>query len=197
MQFAQAVDFFLSPAGATNLPDIHRLANQPASEEADALLLGYAMEGIRLAGTFGSYREAAVADTIIEDDGHEVHVRAGDRVFVSFVSGNPCAQPIGTHSHRYYQSRFRRRGTQPIFPTRTRSTLDGPRATTYIMELVRMHAWAVKSAKLRSRRCSAHSSGARTSGGLPVLRASLRRYRGQVAFSHTSVKIGALSFRSR
>ncbi len=44
------------------------------------------MEGIRLAGTFGSYREAAVADTIPEDDGREVSVKAGDRVFVSFVS---------------------------------------------------------------------------------------------------------------
>lgn len=84
--FAQAVDFYLSDAGSGHLPEIHRVANLPDSDEADALLLGYAMEGVRLAGTFGSYREAAVADTIREDDGREVPVKAGDRVFVSFVS---------------------------------------------------------------------------------------------------------------
>ncbi|KAH8904704.1 linoleate diol synthase [Coniochaeta sp. PMI_546] len=84
--FAQAVDFYLSDAGSGHLPEIHRVASLPDSDEADALLLGYAMEGVRLAGTFGSYREAAVADTIREDDGREVPVKAGDRVFVSFVS---------------------------------------------------------------------------------------------------------------
>ena len=47
------------------------------------------MEGIRLAGTFGSYREAAAADTIMEDDGREVPVKPGDRVFVSFVRHIP------------------------------------------------------------------------------------------------------------
>ncbi|KIH93820.1 prostaglandin-endoperoxide synthase 1 [Sporothrix brasiliensis 5110] len=84
--FAQAVDFFLTPAGSVHIPDIHRIANEPESPENDALLLGYAMEGIRLAGTFGSYRKAAVADVIKEDDGREVPVKVGDRVFVSFVS---------------------------------------------------------------------------------------------------------------
>ncbi len=84
--FAQAVDFYLSDKGAGHLPEIHRIANLPESAEADALLLGYAMEGVRLAGTFGSYREATVADTIREDDGMEVPVKPKDRVFVSFVS---------------------------------------------------------------------------------------------------------------
>lgn len=85
--FAQAVDFYLSPGpGAGHVAEIHRVANLADSDEADALLLGYAMEGVRLAGTFGSYREAAEADTIREDDGREVHVQPGDRVFVSFVS---------------------------------------------------------------------------------------------------------------
>jgi hypothetical protein len=84
--FAQAVDFFLSPAGQQHIPDIHRIANEPSSEETDALLLGYAMEGIRLAGTFGSYREVATNDVIHEDDGRSIPVKAGDRVFVSFVS---------------------------------------------------------------------------------------------------------------
>ncbi|KAB5575357.1 linoleate diol synthase [Coniochaeta sp. 2T2.1] len=84
--FAQAVDFYLSPKGEEHLPELHRIAKLPSSEETDALLLGYASEGIRLAGTFGSYREAAVADTIVEDDGREVSVEPKDRIFVSFVS---------------------------------------------------------------------------------------------------------------
>ena len=44
------------------------------------------MEGIRLAGTYGAYREAVLPDTIIEDDGRKVPVEAKDKVFVSFVS---------------------------------------------------------------------------------------------------------------
>jgi prostaglandin-endoperoxide synthase 1/linoleate 10R-lipoxygenase len=44
------------------------------------------MEGIRLAGTFGSCREAIVDDVIREDDGSEIAVKAKDRVFISFVS---------------------------------------------------------------------------------------------------------------
>lgn len=46
------------------------------------------MEGIRLAGTFGSYREASAEDTIREDDGREVPIKPKDRVFVSFVSSH-------------------------------------------------------------------------------------------------------------
>jgi linoleate 10R-lipoxygenase len=42
------------------------------------------MEGIRLNGTFGSYREAASACTV-DDGGRQVSVKAGDKVFVSFV----------------------------------------------------------------------------------------------------------------
>ncbi|KAJ0163325.1 Linoleate 10R-lipoxygenase [Colletotrichum tanaceti] len=84
--FAQAVDYYLSPPGAAHLEQIHKTAASPSTKESDALLLGYAMEGIRLAGTFGSYREATRDDVIVEDDGREVPVRRGDRVFVSFVS---------------------------------------------------------------------------------------------------------------
>ncbi|KAI1104345.1 linoleate diol synthase [Jackrogersella minutella] len=83
--FAQAVDYFLSPEGSKLIPELYRVANLPASEETDALMLGYCMEGIRLAGAFGSYREAAADDTIEESDGRQVPVRAGDRVFISFV----------------------------------------------------------------------------------------------------------------
>lgn len=44
------------------------------------------MEGVRLAGAFGTYRQAATADAIKEDDGREIRVEAGDRIFVSLVS---------------------------------------------------------------------------------------------------------------
>ncbi|KAL5627788.1 hypothetical protein BROUX41_002536 [Berkeleyomyces rouxiae] len=83
--FAQAVDFYLSDEGKVHIPALYDLATSSPSEATDALLLGYAMEGIRLAGTFGAYREATVANTVIEDDGRQVRVKAGDRVFVSFV----------------------------------------------------------------------------------------------------------------
>ncbi|KAK2035237.1 linoleate diol synthase [Colletotrichum zoysiae] len=84
--FAQSVDYYLSSPGSDHLEQIHKVAMSPSTKENDALLLGYAMEGIRLAGTFGSYREATQDDVIVEDDGREVPVRRGDRVFVSFVS---------------------------------------------------------------------------------------------------------------
>lgn len=92
-QFAQAVDFYLSEEGKPYTEELNRVACLPSNDESDALLLGYALEGIRLAGTFGSYREVAAADTIVEDDGREVPVAAGDRVFVSFVSCPPPNPP--------------------------------------------------------------------------------------------------------
>ncbi|KXH26512.1 linoleate diol synthase [Colletotrichum salicis] len=84
--FAQAVDYYLSPPGSKYLDQIHAVAKAPSTKESDAVLLGYAMEGIRLAGTFGSYREAVQDDVIVEDGGREVPVRRGDKIFVSFVS---------------------------------------------------------------------------------------------------------------
>ncbi|KAM0345970.1 hypothetical protein ACHAPU_006024 [Fusarium lateritium] len=84
--FAQTLDWYLSPAGEKYRPELHRIAALETGNETDTLLLGYAMEGIRMAGTFGLYREAAVADIIQEDDGRSVPVSPGDRVFVSFVS---------------------------------------------------------------------------------------------------------------
>ncbi|KAH9885692.1 linoleate diol synthase [Xylariomycetidae sp. FL2044] len=83
--FAQAVDFYLSPPGSKYLPELHRLATLPVSDETDSLLLGYCMEGIRLAGTFATYREAARDDLIMEDNGRKVPVKAKDRIYVSFV----------------------------------------------------------------------------------------------------------------
>lgn len=85
-QFAQAVDFYLSAGGQPHLEAIHRIASQGSSEETDALLLGYALEGIRMAGPPGIYRQAVAADAFTEGDGREVKVQPGDRVFVSFAS---------------------------------------------------------------------------------------------------------------
>lgn len=52
--------------------------------EADERILHYCMEGIRMNGTFGLYREA-VKPVVVEDNGRQVEVKPGDRVFVSFV----------------------------------------------------------------------------------------------------------------
>ena len=43
------------------------------------------MEGIRLNGTFGSYRRSTVSTTV-NDGGREVDIKPEDKVFVSFVS---------------------------------------------------------------------------------------------------------------
>lgn len=61
------------------------------SPEADDKLLHYAMEGIRLNGTFGSYRLCTVEKTI-DDNGRPVTVKPGDKVFTSFVDANREAE---------------------------------------------------------------------------------------------------------
>ncbi|KAI1185120.1 linoleate diol synthase [Nemania serpens] len=90
--FSQSLDYYLTPNGAKHIPELYRIANLPSSEESDSLLLGYCMEGIRLAGTFGAYREATVDDVIPEDDGSEIPVKAKDRIFVSFAAASQDAQ---------------------------------------------------------------------------------------------------------
>ena len=84
-QFTQIMDFYLSPAGLPHLPEIRRLA-QLSTPESDTLLLHYAMEGIRLNGTFGSYRRSTVTTTIEDGPGNLVSIKPDDKVFVSFVS---------------------------------------------------------------------------------------------------------------
>lgn len=87
MQFAQAVDFYLSPEGKPYIEQLTSVAAESSSAESDALLLGYAMEGIRLSGSFGFLRKAEADDVIVEDDGREVEVKAGDHVIMSLGSG--------------------------------------------------------------------------------------------------------------
>lgn len=77
------MDYYLSDLGKKHLPELNRLAKLD-TPEADDKILHYCMEGIRLNGTFGSYREVTRSMTV-EDHGRQIPIKAGDRVFVSFV----------------------------------------------------------------------------------------------------------------
>ncbi|KAK2808634.1 hypothetical protein FQN50_004498 [Emmonsiellopsis sp. PD_5] len=83
-KLTQILDFYLSDEGKHHLPEINRLAKDD-SEEAYTKLLHYCMEGIRLNGTYVSYREAT-SNIQINDDGREVSIQPGDKVFMNFVS---------------------------------------------------------------------------------------------------------------
>ena len=76
------MDYYLG-IGSKHLPEINRLAKID-NAETDDKLLHYAMEGIRLNGTFGSYRRSTVNVTVADGD-REVVIKPGDKVFVSFV----------------------------------------------------------------------------------------------------------------
>ena len=84
----QIMDFYLAEGGKKYWPEIVRLARDN-SDEADEKIFRYAMEAIRLHGTFGSYRSAA-ATTTLDDSGFSgvKEVKPGDKVFVSFVKAN-------------------------------------------------------------------------------------------------------------
>lgn len=83
--FTQIVDFYLSPAGLPHLPQIQHLARGPDTADSDDKLLHYAMEGIRLNGTFGSYRRAEINHTFANEPHGPVTVKPGDKVFCSFI----------------------------------------------------------------------------------------------------------------
>ena len=89
--FAQVLDFYLREENSQYLAHIQQLARED-TPEADDLIKRYALEGTRLAGTFGLYRKVncAEGETITINDGHrgEIPLRNGDRVFVSFVSAS-------------------------------------------------------------------------------------------------------------
>ncbi|KAL6715679.1 hypothetical protein ACLMJK_006640 [Lecanora helva] len=107
--FTQLLDYYLSDAGKMHLPGINKWA-KTEGPEADDKLLHYAMEGIRLNGTFGSYRKSKV-HTTINDGGRSVEVKPGDKVFTSFVQANREAEffpepdtvkldrPLGNYIH--------------------------------------------------------------------------------------------------
>ena len=73
-----------------HLPAINKWAKTDGAE-ADDKLLHYAMEGIRLNGTFGSHRLCTV-DKTIDDGGRLVKVKPGDKVFTSFVGAHREAE---------------------------------------------------------------------------------------------------------
>lgn len=81
--FTQIIDYYLSDDGKKHLPDIKRFAEED-SPDSDEVLLRYCMEAIRLNGIFGSYRESQTNLTL-DDKGGTVHIKPGDKVFVSFV----------------------------------------------------------------------------------------------------------------
>lgn len=93
--FAQVMDFYLREENAHHLAEIQRLAKLD-TPEADHLIKKYAMEGTRLAGTFGLYRKVACDHIVVEDGQRRVELNRGDKVFVSFVRF-PA-------SHRFYCS---------------------------------------------------------------------------------------------
>lgn len=105
-QFAQAVDWYLSGGGQHQAAEIERIASQESNADSDGLLLGYAMEGIRMTGPPGLSLEAAAADVVLEDDGTEVRVEAGERLLVSFAQiargEAPTAPPPPLESCLYH-----------------------------------------------------------------------------------------------
>ncbi|KAH7030729.1 heme peroxidase [Microdochium trichocladiopsis] len=91
--FAQGLDFYLTPEGTKHIFELQRIAGLASSPETDALLLGYCLEGVRLSGGFVTSRAALAPDTITEDDGTQVRVHAGERVFVNFASKDAAHFP--------------------------------------------------------------------------------------------------------
>ena len=89
-KFTQMLDYYLSDEGKMHLLTINKLA-KTEGPEADDKLLHYAMEGIRLNGTFGSLRQSTVSTTI-DDNGRPVTVKPGDKVFTNFVSASREAE---------------------------------------------------------------------------------------------------------
>lgn len=82
--FSQIMDYYLGDEGLEYLPDIQRLA-KIQSKESDDMLLRYVNEGIRLNGTFGSYRRSEV-NHVFNDGDRRVTVKPGDKVFCSFIA---------------------------------------------------------------------------------------------------------------
>lgn len=80
--FTQIMDYYLGD-GISHLPHIQQLALDN-SEESEAILQRYVNEAIRLNGTFGSYRRSQTSH-VFTDNGRQVQVEPGDKVFCSFV----------------------------------------------------------------------------------------------------------------
>ena len=64
--FTQIIDYYFGD-GIAHLPAIQKFA-EVDTLETDDKLLHYAMEGIRLNGTFGTYRRSTVSTTIDDNN---------------------------------------------------------------------------------------------------------------------------------
>lgn len=79
------------------MASVQKLARGTPSEETNAELLGYALEAVRLTGVTAT-REACAAETVVEDDGARLSVRAGDRILVNLVGlSHACSSALELH----------------------------------------------------------------------------------------------------
>lgn len=93
--FGQTIEYFLLGEGTKHWPVIQAAAAKPDDdEEAFETLMHYLLEGSRLNGETGVFREVARATTI-QDGERRVDVKPGDRVFVNLrqASHDPEAFP--------------------------------------------------------------------------------------------------------
>jgi hypothetical protein len=104
------------------------------------------MEGIRLAGTFGLYREATDSDVINDGENGTVNVKPGDSVFVSFVS-LPTAQILPRITSYSQSSQVGASRDPVIFPSPNEVRLDRP-LDSYIHYGVGTHTCLGKDASM-------------------------------------------------
>ncbi|KXX80191.1 Linoleate 10R-lipoxygenase [Madurella mycetomatis] len=99
--FTEAVDFYLSPQGSPHLAEIHLLASQEPSSTNDALLLGYALEGVRLSASGDKFHfHATTADSLRADNGTEIVIQPGDRVTVNLQERHSQRSRLPQPRHR-------------------------------------------------------------------------------------------------
>ena len=84
--FAQAIDYFLSPAGVEHLPTLRELACQD-NADADAKLLRYLLEATRIANEAGTIRQVA-KETSLADGATTLDLHPGDRVLVNIKAAS-------------------------------------------------------------------------------------------------------------
>ncbi|KAI5788727.1 heme peroxidase [Pyronema domesticum] len=85
--FAQVLDFYLQEENAEHLAEIQRLAAED-TDDAWEVIKKYALEGGRLAGTFGLYRRVDCDEIVLKDGAEEMTLVKDDLVFVSFISAS-------------------------------------------------------------------------------------------------------------
>jgi len=90
--FGQTIEYFLTE-GIEQLPRIKELANEDTDESFEKLM-HYFLEGSRLYGETGVYRDVA-KPTELQDFDHTIKVNEGDRLFIDLrtASRDPAAFP--------------------------------------------------------------------------------------------------------